>query len=106
MIIAGITLITVGVIIRAIAMITLKDSFTLNLTYQEDIYKKGIYRFSRHPSYIGALLIILGASFINEIVSIMIISWAFYNARIAEEEEILKHNPDYQMYMKRTRKWL
>jgi len=104
MIYAGLTLITIGVVLRTLAIRKLKDKFTLGLQYQQYIVKTGVYKWIRHPSYLGSMLVILGTCFICEIAAIMLVTWCFFQERIAEEEKLLSNNPDYELYKSRTGK--
>ena len=60
--IAGIILIVCGLIVRWIAILSLKHQFTVDVSIRKDhrIVDEGIYRFVRHPSYSGSLLSFLG----------------------------------------------
>jgi len=75
--------------------------FKLTLETPSQIVTTGIYRYMRHPSYFGSLLIILGLSLIETTLGIMAISLAFFLARIVNEERILNSNK-YHEYKKRT----
>jgi protein-S-isoprenylcysteine O-methyltransferase Ste14 len=61
--VAGIVLIVVGLGIRWTAIISLGRSFSSNVAIRESqtIKSTGLYRFIRHPSYLGLLLILLAA---------------------------------------------
>jgi len=60
--IIGLILFVVGLIIRWVAIIHLGRFFTVNVAIAEDhqLITTGPYRFVRHPSYTGTLLIFLG----------------------------------------------
>jgi protein-S-isoprenylcysteine O-methyltransferase Ste14 len=72
---------------------------------------KGIYRYSRHPMYIGHSLILIG-------VGIASVSWVFllfsivysiisFVCAVAEERYCLeKYGDAYREYMERTPRWL
>lgn len=59
---AGLTLFGVGLIVRWAAIIYLGRFFTVNVSIAEDhkLITTGPYRFVRHPSYTGSLLIFIG----------------------------------------------
>ncbi len=58
----GLFLFVVGLIIRWIAIVHLGRFFTVNVAIAEDheLIQTGPYRYVRHPSYTGTLLIFLG----------------------------------------------
>lgn len=58
----GLILFVLGLIVRWIAIVHLGRFFTVNLAIAEDhqLITTGPYRFVRHPSYTGTLLIFLG----------------------------------------------
>ena len=72
---------------------------------------RGLYRFSRHPMYVSASLLLLG-------VSIASVSWIFLLFTIiiviggvvfieSEEQGCIEHYGDaYREYMKRTPRWI
>lgn len=88
--ISGISLIIIGCILRVIAKLTLGEHFNLRIERPQKIIKTGIYRYVRHPSYWGSLMIILGASLLHPIAGIMLISWAFFYSRMVEENKFLR----------------
>jgi protein-S-isoprenylcysteine O-methyltransferase Ste14 len=60
----GSVLVIIGLIIRVTSIFTLKKQFTYTVTKVEDhqLIEKGLYRFIRHPGYLGQLIIFLGIS--------------------------------------------
>ena len=58
----GLILFVLGLIIRWIAIIHLGRFFTVNVAIADDhqLITTGLYRYVRHPSYTGTLLIFLG----------------------------------------------
>ncbi len=60
---AGITLISIGLVVRWTAVLTLGRYFTTSVAVREGhrIVKTGLYRWLRHPSYTGLYLICIGA---------------------------------------------
>lgn len=92
----------VGIAVRIISIRTLKSNFSFELRKRNKIVKNGIYKYIRHPSYTGSLIAIFGACLIHSMLGIMIISLAFFLARIANEEQLLSLNEDYVEYKKKT----
>ena len=58
---AALTVLVAGLAIRWTAILTLGKSFSANVAIRESqtVYRKGLYRFVRHPSYSGLVLIFL-----------------------------------------------
>lgn len=61
--VAALLLLVLGLVIRWTAILTLGRAFSANVAIREQqkIRKTGLYRFLRHPSYLGMLLIFLAA---------------------------------------------
>jgi protein-S-isoprenylcysteine O-methyltransferase Ste14 len=110
----GFGLIVLGLIIRWIAMFTLRRSFTTDVSIRsnQELVIRGIYRFVRHPSYTGSLLSFAGlalsfASWVSLAVILIPITVAFlYRIRV-EETVLAEHfGIEYAEYRKRTRRLL
>lgn len=58
----GLCLILFGMIFRFISIITLGKFFTVDVTIQKNhqLKKDGLYRFIRHPSYLGSIISFIG----------------------------------------------
>jgi protein-S-isoprenylcysteine O-methyltransferase Ste14 len=106
----GIILIVLGLIIRWVAILSLRRYFTVNISIQEGhrIIDTGIYRFVRHPAYSVSLLSFLGLgmSFSNWLsVSIIFlpITIAFiYRIHYEEKALIQAFGEEYLKYSKFT----
>jgi len=108
----GLVVIILGIIIRLFAILSLKKSFTVDVSVKtnQKIITKGIYKIVRHPAYLGNIIsfIGLGLSF-NNIASLFIILISVVYAflyRIKVEEKVLIENfgDEYVSYMKKTKK--
>jgi protein-S-isoprenylcysteine O-methyltransferase Ste14 len=106
----GLVLIVSGMMIRFISVGSLGRFFTVDVTLREDhkIKKDGIYKYIRHPSYLGSLISFLGFGLsLNNWISLAIVFVPVTIAmiiRINVEEKVLCGLPDseYSGYMKRT----
>ncbi len=60
----GITLIVIGLAIRVHSILTLKQYFTYSVAKADNqkIIEIGLYKFIRHPGYLGQVMIFLGIS--------------------------------------------
>jgi len=104
----GLCFIIIGIVIRWIAILTLRKYFTTNVVIQSDhrIIKSGIYKFVRHPSYSGSIVSFCGLGFalcnwISLIVLVVPITIAFAK-RIKVEECALEgaFGEEYVQYRK------
>jgi protein-S-isoprenylcysteine O-methyltransferase Ste14 len=71
----------------------------------------GLFRYSRHPIYLGALLIYVGFLIMSLSISalcVYIIAWIYYDFIAEYEEKLLKarFGSEYQLYSKKVAKWL
>lgn len=98
----GISLVIIGFIIRFYAIRCLKKKFSFELNMQIEIVKTGAYKYVRHPSYVGSIMIIAGLSLLYMPLAITYLAIAFFLARAINEEQILSINPEYKEYQKKT----
>jgi protein-S-isoprenylcysteine O-methyltransferase Ste14 len=112
--IVGLILLFAGLSIRWISINTLKKYFTANLTIQEGhkLITTGIYKYIRHPSYLGGLFCFAGFGVaLDNYISLFLIFFVNLIAlliRIDYEEKILmnKFESEFEEYKKRTKKLL
>jgi protein-S-isoprenylcysteine O-methyltransferase Ste14 len=106
----GLGLILLGLLIRWIAILTLRHYFTVNVAIINDhkIIDRGMYGVIRHPAYLGNLISFLGLglSFCNwiSLVVIFIPITAAFLYRIKIEEAVLMEafGREYDAYRSRT----
>jgi len=105
-------LVVIGLVIRIHSMLTLKQYFTYSVAKVENhkIIETGVYKFIRHPGYLGQLIIFTGISIsLSNWLSIlaMMIPIVFgYAFRITVEERFMveQFGNSYLDYQKRTKK--
>lgn len=108
----GVVLVIAGMIIRIQSILTLKNSFTYSVAKVEDhkLIETGMYRYIRHPGYLGQLLIFIGISIsLSNWLSVifMVIPIAIgYNYRVAVEERFMaeQFGQKYLNYKNKTKK--
>jgi protein-S-isoprenylcysteine O-methyltransferase Ste14 len=108
----GIGLITIGLIIRISSILTLKKQFTYTVTKIENhqLIEKGLYKFIRHPGYLGQLIIFLGISTtLSNWLSVLLMFlpvFSGYIYRIILEERFMMNQmgQSYIDYQKRTKR--
>lgn len=95
-------LIIIGYMIRLYAMRCLKKKFSLQLNMQTRIVTTGAYRYIRHPSYLGSIMIIAGLSLLYLPLAVTYLAFAFFLSRAITEEQILSILDEYKEYQKKT----
>jgi protein-S-isoprenylcysteine O-methyltransferase len=108
----AICILVIGFFVRFYAVIYLGHFFTINVAIASDhrLVDTGPYRFIRHPSYTGGLLLFLAIglglgnwlSLLIVIVPIFIVFWHRMNVEEAALSEAL--GEPYRAYMKRTKR--
>ena len=110
--VVGILLSVSGEALRKFAMFTAGSNFTHNVQFYKrhhhTLVTTGIYKFFRHPSYVGWFYWSMGTQLVlcNPIccLAYVIASWNFFKERIETEEELLIHffGQEYLDYQKRV----
>lgn len=95
-------LIVAGFALRYLAYRTLGREWSLELHVPDKIIINGIYKFIRHPSYLGSIMIMAGLTLIDVRLSFICLVFAFFLARIMEEEKYLNQYDDYIKLKKTT----
>jgi protein-S-isoprenylcysteine O-methyltransferase Ste14 len=110
--IAGIMLIIFGLIVRWVAIFSLKQHFTVDVAVTKDhrIINAGIYRFVRHPSYSGSLLSFYGlglftAHYFNFLIIVLPVTAAFlYRIHVEEKMLVGTFGDEYIRYSKSVKR--
>ena len=108
----GLFLIIWGLIVRWIAIFQLKEFFTVTVSIRSDhkIVDTGLYKYIRHPAYLGSLISFLGLGLAFQnwltIIVIFIPILGALSYRIYIEEKALNEEfgEEYSNYKLRTRK--
>jgi protein-S-isoprenylcysteine O-methyltransferase len=112
---SGVALVAIGEAIRKTAMLTAAGAFTHEIAEERRdghrLVTRGIYRFVRHPGYLGWFLWAIGAQLIlvNPLTTVIaaVAAQRFFAARIPHEEALLRRFfPEYDAYRARTRTFL
>ena len=109
--IVGLALIVIGLIIRIAAAGTLRRFYSSTLEIREDhqLITHGVYRFTRHPIYLGAIMGCIGVPvYVSSLHGLLIISALIplILHRIKVEERMLteEFGDTYRAYRKTTKK--
>lgn len=108
----GIFVISLGLMIRMIAIMQLGKSFTDHIMVHKEkaLYKQGLYKYIRHPSYLGEIMIFLGvalvyAYFWSSMIAFFIPTISFlYRISVEEKALMLHFKESYIEYQKETKK--
>jgi protein-S-isoprenylcysteine O-methyltransferase Ste14 len=110
--IIGLILIAGGLVVRWIAILSLKRQFTVDVAITEghQLIRTGLYRLVRHPAYSGSLLSFLGLGLVfSNVISVLVISVpvsaAFlHRIRIEEEALVEAFGDEYVCYRAETKR--
>jgi protein-S-isoprenylcysteine O-methyltransferase Ste14 len=110
----GMVLMAIGLMIRVHSILTLKQFFTYTVAKIENqkIVETGLYKFIRHPGYLGQLIIFLGISLaMSNWLSVLLMMSAvipgyLYRIKIEEKFLIEQLGEEYISYQKRTKRLL
>lgn len=105
-------LLLIGLILRWVAIFTLGRRFTVNVVIQQQqqVEKSGVFRFVRHPSYTGLLIIFLSIalstrSFLGAaIVLVPIVIALLYRIRVEEAALSNAFGEEYRSYCRSTKR--
>ncbi len=106
----GLILFIIGIIIRLVSVLSIKDKNFWRILPKSSFVKIGIYAYIRHPMYLGSMLMFLGICFMfinNFFISFFLMSllYSFILDRIDREEQLMiLNNPNsYIEYMNKTK---
>jgi len=107
----GFVIILIGLSIRLLAIRTLAEQFTytVKIISNHKLITSGIYKYIRHPSYLGQSLIFLGSGIVfSNWLSILFLFFPNFLAAIyrisIEEKVLIEHFSDqYKEYINRTK---
>jgi protein-S-isoprenylcysteine O-methyltransferase Ste14 len=108
----GMLLLYAGIALRLYAIIILGSFFTTSVAVadEQSVIESGPYRFIRHPSYTGVLMILLGfgLSLMNwlSLLIILLCTIIGLGYRIHVEEQVLQDQlgQPYEQYMRHTKR--
>jgi protein-S-isoprenylcysteine O-methyltransferase Ste14 len=112
MISLGLMIYLLGLLIRWTSIIQLKKAFTVDVAInkEHELKTDGLYKFIKHPAYLGLFMIFLGLSVsMNSLLSFLAIALPVFLAiayRIKVEEAVLfeEFGSKYEEYSKTTKK--
>ena len=110
--VAALALMAAGMAIRAYAILTLGKAFSTNVAIRtaQNLKTNGLYRWVRHPSYTGMLLIFaaIGVDTLNWVgLAIMLVfptAALLYRIHVEEKALVEAFGPEYSIYSKETKR--
>ena len=109
--IAGMALVVIGLIIRVWAASTLRRFYSSTLVIRSDhqLITHGIYRFVRHPIYLGVLVSVIGmpvaaSSLYGLLIMLILIPIILNRIRMEERMLIGEFGNAYRAYRRTTKK--
>lgn len=102
MIIAGVLLALLSIAIRFIAIIQLKDNFSLYPFNAKYLVTSGLYKYIRHPMYLATIVLVTGLALIDEKIAIVYSIFLFFQDRALSEDAYNKRFYNYEQYYKNT----
>mgnify|MGYP001240548090 CR=1 FL=1 len=108
----GMSLVVIGLMIRIHSILTLRQFFTYSVAKVEnhEIIETGLYKFVRHPGYLGQLIIFMGISisisnWLSIFVMMLSVTLAYLYRIKVEERFMLEHlGEKYLNYQNRTKR--
>jgi protein-S-isoprenylcysteine O-methyltransferase Ste14 len=108
----GMSLVVLGLMIRIHSILTLRQFFTYSVAKVEnhEIIDTGLYKFIRHPGYLGQLIIFIGIStaisnWLSILVMMIPITLGYlYRIKVEERFMIEQMGENYLNYQKRTKR--
>jgi protein-S-isoprenylcysteine O-methyltransferase Ste14 len=108
----GMTLVAAGLAVRIHSILTLKQFFTYSVSKVENqkIIETGLYKFIRHPGYLGQLMIFIGIStsisnWLSVLAMMIPVTVGYlYRIRVEERFMIEQLGGDYLNYQERTKR--
>ena len=107
----GVGMVLLGIIIRFVAIATLKKNFSGRLRIREDhtLIKNGIYHWVRHPAYLGLILVflgipVIGSSVLGFLVMLLVVPLLLHRIRLEEVMLIERFGAEYEEYRNHSKK--
>jgi len=112
--VAGLVTLLAGSVIRRHCWRVLGPYFTGNVrtTFDQPVIQSGAYRWVRHPSYTGGMLMYTGTGLaLTNWLSVLLVTAPalaayVYRVRVEERALLVSLGPRYEEYMRRTKRFL
>ena len=110
--VAGTLVIALGILLRVVAILSLRKAFTTDIAIREshELKTDGLYSRIRHPSYLGSIISFLGlgistGNWVSVLLLLLPITGIFLYRISLEEKMLLQHfGETYAAYRSRTKR--
>lgn len=110
---AGLAAAVLGLVVAALAQHQMGASWRIGIDREDEteMVRHGLYRHSRHPIYLGFMLIGVGLFFampsaLSLVGMVQMITILMIQARLEEEFMLARHGSRYRAYLDSTRRWI
>ena len=107
----GMVMVHSGVAIRIVAIVTLKRNFSGGLRIRDGhtLTKNGIYKWIRHPAYLGAVILypgisVLASSLLGFLVMLLLVPYLIHRIKLEERMLTERFGAEYEAYIDQTKK--
>jgi protein-S-isoprenylcysteine O-methyltransferase Ste14 len=111
LVVVGLLMLISGIVIRLVAITTLKKNFSGRLRLRDDHYlvKTGIYQYIRHPAYLGAILLFLSfpiilSSILGFLIMLTLVPYFLHRITLEERMLIERFGAEYEEYRKHSKR--
>ena len=101
-IIVGSIIALIGYMLRYKAIKQLKENFSLAVVLNPSLVTTGLYKYIRHPMYLGTLLMLLGMLIIFVPLAVMYLAFIFLADRAIQEDQHNLRHTEFPAYYKQT----
>ncbi len=109
----GVALFTVGLLVAVAARVRLGDNWTdietAGVLEHQKLVEEGVYRYIRHPIYLGDLLLLAGFELaLNSwlVLGVLVLAPVILRQARQEEKVLLVNLPGYRDYLARTKRFI
>lgn len=107
----GIVLIVLGIVVRGLAVWTLKSAFThsVQTTSKQSLIQSGLYQYVRNPAYTGSIMSLMGMAIayrnVLAPVCVFVLCMICYGIRIRVEERAMRKRfqEEFSIYCEKTK---
>jgi protein-S-isoprenylcysteine O-methyltransferase Ste14 len=109
----GVALYTIGLLMALISRVQLADNWSdiekAKVLENQVVVSKGLYRYIRHPIYVGDLLLLIGLELsLNSwlVLGVILLLPVVIRQAVSEEKMLLRSLPGYETYCARTKRFI
>ncbi len=103
----------VGLAITLVGVVLVAEGWRKLYTSDDDLVTSGVYRYSRHPQYVGIFLVVFGW-FVHwpsllTLALLPVLAYFYRRLALMEEQEVMEGFDDpevYRRYMEATPRWM